>query len=231
MRRRLVCLAAIALTATAFAPRATGHKRIPEDRVRIFPASSEPLPMNARIVVKVEETMLLGPPDVDEHHPELRSPEDRVALRIVEKGDDLVILGAERPLRANTSYTLVFDPPLADARRTTWATTSDDRVAPQWLSRPKVDPRTTSRDSSYVDVSVPVAEVAIVRVDLRPHGDGAWRHRWYLPTNEQIRLSNLADGQRYTVKFTAIDFAGNESTAPGPAVQLTLPSNQVAKRR
>jgi len=41
----------------------------------------------------------------------------------------------------------------------------------------------------------------------------------------------LANGERYIVKRTAIDFAGNEAQAPGAPLEVVAPSLQVAKPR
>jgi hypothetical protein len=37
--------------------------------------------------------------------------------------------------------------------------------------------------------------------------------------------------ERYTLKLTAIDFAGNEVRAPGPPLDVVMPSSEVAKRK
>src|SRR5439155_25836560 len=113
---------------------------------KLSPTTDDALPTNGRIVLDRGGGLLRGEfgdslLQIEDHHPELRSDRERVALRVVETYDRrdgaTVILAARHNLRPSTSYTLVFDPPLEDATPATWTTaSSDDRSPPRWFARP-----------------------------------------------------------------------------------------------
>ena len=59
-------------------------------------------------------------------------------------------------------------------------------------------------------------------------------------TEREAQLRTLAErlefrmdgaGGRYTLKLTAIDFSGNAVKAPGPPLEIVMPSREVAKRQ
>jgi hypothetical protein len=245
MKRWFVCTAAIALTVACGAPRAQACKPdLVGEPTKLSPATNAALPTNGRIVMNRSGGLLQGAfgeslLQIDEHHPELRSDRDRVALRVVETYDqragETVILAAAHQLRPSTSYTLVFDPPLENAPRATWTTaSSDDRSPPRWLARPTTDAPICRRSNcsvdSHVAVNVPTADAAWIRVEWRQHGERRWRLSLSAPTDGQVFVW-LPPDERYTLKLTAIDSAGNEVAAPGRPLEVVVPCHEVATRK
>jgi hypothetical protein len=245
MKRGLVCSAAIALTAAWWAPRVLACKPdLVGEPTRVSPTADAALPTNGRIVLDRGGGLLRGEfgdslLEVEEHHPELRSDRERVALRVVEKYDRrdgaTVVLTAAHQLRSSTSYTLAFDPPLDDGPQATWTTSSsDDRTPPRWLARPTAEAPVYRRGGcgvdSHVAVNVATADAAWIRVEWRQHGERRWRPSLNAPTDGQIRVW-LPPDERYTLRLTAIDFAGNEVRAPGRPLEVVMPSGTPAKRQ
>jgi len=207
------------------------------------PTTDNALPTNGRIVLDRGGGLLHGDfgdslLQIEDRHPELRSDHERVALKVVETYDRrdgaTVVLVAAHHLRPSTAYTLVFYQPLDNAPAATWTTASaDDRSPPRWLAPPTAQPaeyhRTDCGVDSHVSVEVPIADAPWIRVEWRPHGERRWRRSLNAPKDEQIKVWLPPDG-RYTLKLTAIDFAGNEVKAPGPPLEVVMPSRKVAKR-
>src|SRR4030095_489495 len=116
----------------------------------IFPAPSDDLPTNGRIVIESEGLMHFVKAKPPEVPVELRSPTDRVALKAVETnvaavhGAVQMVFVPERELRPHTSYVLyVWEDgrPCQGARGETfeWTTGAGaDRAAPRWRNAPKV---------------------------------------------------------------------------------------------
>lgn len=234
-RVAMVCTAAIALGVTVFAPRAWACKQELTGHVSVYPSADTRLATRGRIVLDVYQGFGLGFPDIEEHHPQLRSVSDSIALRSVEKNGSMLILAAEHPLHPGASYTLAFDPPLSDLPQATWETeTSDDRTPPRWLSRPTATVVVAERGgcrpalAHFVDITVAVAEPVIIRAEVRDRRDARPSRALLLPQDNNIRLA-VTDGSRYTVKLTAIDLAGNEAKASGPPIEIVVPSGPVAK--
>jgi hypothetical protein len=245
MKRGLVCSAAIALAAAWWVPAARACKvdQIGEP-TKMSPTTNDALPTNGRIVLDRGGGLLRGEfgdslLQIEDRHPVLRSEHERVALRVVETYDrrdgTTVVLTATHHLRPSTAYTLVFDPPVEDAAPATWTTaSSDDRNPPRWFARPTAEApvyrRTDCGVDSHVAVNVPTADAPWIRVEWRQHGERRWRASLNAPTDGQIRVW-LPLNERYTLKLTAIDFAGNEVRAPGPPLDVVMPSSEVAKRK
>ena len=141
----------------------------------------------------------------------------------------MVVLTPDHPLKPNTSYALAFDPPVSGFSPSSWTTEgSADRNAPRWLSRPTagapVMQRSTCRWLRYVDISVPVSEPAIFRVHTRERGDQRLRQEFFLAHQGSIMFP-VTENTHYTLKLTAVDFAGNEAKAPGPPIQIHVPAH------
>ena len=244
MKRGLVWAAAIVLTVASWAPRAMACRPdLVGEPTKVSPPKDEALPTNGRIVLDRAGGLLGEFGDsllqIEERHPELRSDRERVALRVVETYDrrdgTTVILTAAHQLQPSTAYTLVFDPPLEDPPRATWTTaSSDDRSPPRWFARPTaeaaVDRRIGCGVDSYVAVNVPTADAPWIRAEWRQHGERRWRPSLNAPADGQIRVWLPPDG-RYTLKLTAIDSAGNGVKAPGPPLEIVMPSRATAKRK
>jgi hypothetical protein len=241
----LVWAAAIVLTAASWAPRAMACKPdLVGEPTKVSPATDEVLPTNGRIILDRAGGLLRGEfgdslLEIEERHPELRSDRERVALRVLETYDRrdgaTVVLTAAHQLRPSTAYTLVFDPPLEDPPRATWTTaSSDDRSPPRWFARPTaqapVDRRTDCGVDSHVTVNVPTADAPWIRVEWRRPDERRWRASLNEPRAGQIRVW-LPAGERYLLKLTAIDFAGNAVRAPGPPLEIVMPSRATAKRK
>jgi hypothetical protein len=244
MRCAWICSAAIALAMASWAPPSLACKPdLVGEPTTVSPATSDALPTNGRIVLDRGGGLLRGEfgdslLQIDDHHPELRSDGERVALRVVQTYDRrdgaTVILLAAHQLRPRTAYTLGFDPPLDDAPRATWTTAaSDDLTPPRWLARPTAQPPVIRRSNcgvdSHVAVDVATADAAWIRVEWRGRGERAWRRSLDAPGDGQIRVWLPLDG-RYTLRLTAIDAAGNEVRAPGPPLEVVMPASQLAKR-
>src|SRR6185369_12337152 len=118
MKRALVGSLVVAAAATALAPRAWACKPDLSDHVSVFPSTDLPLPTTPRIVVEAYSTFA---PEgyreampLDSHRADLRAGQERIALGTVASQDrdrtTIIVLAPDQPLRANTSYTLGFDP-------------------------------------------------------------------------------------------------------------------------
>jgi hypothetical protein len=245
MRRGQLCLAAIALTAAWWAPRAMACKRdMVEAPTKVSPTADESLPMNGRIVLDRAGGLLGGEfgdslLQIEERHPELRSDRERVALRVVEKYDRrdgaTVVLTAAHHLQPSTAYTLVLGSSMDDPALATWTTaSSEDRSPPRWFARPTadapVDRYIECRVDTHVAVNVPTVDAPWIRTEWRRHGERRWRASLNAPKDGQIRVW-LPPYERYTLKLTAIDFAGNEVRAPGPPLEVVMPSRDMATRK
>jgi hypothetical protein len=93
-----------------------------------------------------------------------------------------------------------------------------------------VDRRTDCGVDSHVAVNVPTADAPWIRTEWRRHGERRWRASLNAPKDGQIRVW-LPPYERYTLKLTAIDFAGNEVRAPGPPLEVVMPSRDMATRK
>jgi len=241
MKGRLVWSVAVAAAAGVSASHAWANKRDLADQVYIYPGTEVALPTNARIVLDARSVAVgdfRAGVSLDSHRSELRSARERIILHPIateNRGDSTItVLAADQPLQGATSYQLVFDPPIAGLPQHAWTTTaSADRQPPRWLSRPTTDPpvvqQTNGGNGAFVDIDVAVTEPALFRVEVRARAKRRSYHALLVSRGRRIRLP-VAPGGHYALKLTAIDFAGNEAQAPGPPIEVAVPSREASKR-
>lgn len=210
--------------------------------VRMWPADS--MPMNGRLILTGSETKQGLIRNLSAYGPRLVSASHEVPLLqgdLTEStfGMTHVVLIPNAPLQPNTTYRLEIDSlqlltndrPLEAPDLTVHTTDRQDMEPPQWIARPRVD----DVFAGWMDVSLNfIAEVAeesgfAIRVTVESRTTGEVQHAIItaISTDEKSHVqefwvgSHLCDidayldfEERYSIRFEAVDAAGNRSLCP-----------------
>jgi hypothetical protein len=208
-------------------PSRPARGRLPE--LTTFPSQHEALPTNGRIVFHLDLSRV-----------ELRAGDDRIPLRSggMLPGGHFVRVPAKE-LEPRTRYVLSeaeggtpYEELFFEHEVPEWTTgPGPDHVAPRWSAAP-----TAVSGGSWILAPISDNESVMFIAEVRPidrRESKADPSRAVLfPRGGQVyvdywttgRAFNLEPGQRYAVKLTAIDAAGNEARAPGPPVEIVGPA-------